>query len=246
MLGQDAVTSAKEFDRKIGVTGLILTKADGDARGGAILTIREITGRPVRYVGVGEKLDKIEAFDPDRMARRILGMGDVLGLVEQAQEVVDQEQAQETAERLFMDRFTLDDLRHQLEAMRKMGSMRDMLKKIPGLATLDEAQMAQLPSDDEMSKWRAAIDSMTPQERMDPSLLHMQRRHRVARGSGTSLAVISDVLKAHKEMKRQVKDLKSKGILGRMAGRALGKAKSKRLKDLKDRGVDVGGWFETG
>jgi signal recognition particle subunit SRP54 len=245
MLGQDAVTSAKEFHDRLAVTGLVLTKADGDARGGALLTIREITGVPVRYVGVGEKLDKLEAFVPERMAGRILGMGDVVGLVEQAQEVVDQEKAQETAERLFMDRFTLDDLRHQIEAMRKMGNMRELLKKFPGMANVTEQQMASLPGDKEFSRWQAAIDSMTPQERMDPSVLHMQRRHRIARGSGTNVGVVNDVIKAHREMRKQFKSLKSSGLLGRMAGRALDKAKAKRLKNLKGRGVDLSGWFST-
>jgi signal recognition particle subunit SRP54 len=244
MLGQDAVTSAKEFDARLDVSGLVLTKADGDARGGAILTIREVTGKPVRFVGVGEKIDKIEAFVPERMANRILGMGDVVGLVEQAQEVVDKEQAQETAERLFMNRFTLDDLRHQLAAMRKMGDVRELLKKLPGGASLSQEQMAQMPDEHEFVKWSAVIDSMTPQERMDPSVLHMQRRHRIARGSGTSVGVVGDVIKAHKEMRRQVQDLKSKGILGKLAGRALDKSKKKRLDQLRGGGVDLSGWFQ--
>jgi signal recognition particle subunit SRP54 len=245
MLGQDAVTSAKAFDQRLDVTGLVLTKADGDARGGAILTIREVTGKPVRYVGVGEKIDRLEAFDAERMAKRILGMGDVIGLVEQAQEVVDQEKAQETADRLFHERFTLDDLRTMLEQMRRMGGMKDLLGKLPGVAALPKERLGDLPSDDEFVKWCAVIDSMTPQERVEPAGLHMQRRHRVARGSGTSLNVVGDVIKAHKEMKRQVKQMKTQGFLGRMADKAFQKTKAKRLKELKEKGVDLTGWFET-
>jgi signal recognition particle subunit SRP54 len=245
MLGQDAVTSAKAFDQRLDVSGLVLTKADGDARGGAILTIREVTGKPVRYVGVGEKIDKLEAFDPERMAKRILGMGDVVGLVEQAQEVVDKEKAEETADRLFRERFTLDDVRTMLEQMRRMGGMKDVLGKVPGFAGLPKEQLQNMPNDQEFVKWCAAIDSMTPQERVDPSTLHMQRRHRIARGSGTSLNVVADVIKAHKEMKRQVKQMKTQGILGKLADRAFQKNKAKRLKDLKDRGVDLTGWFQT-
>jgi signal recognition particle subunit SRP54 len=245
MLGQDAVTSAKAFDQRLDVSGLVLTKADGDARGGAILTIREVTGKPVRYVGVGEKIDKLEAFDPERMAKRILGMGDVVGLVEQAQEVVDQQKAEETADRLFRERFTLDDVRTMLEQMRRMGGMKDVLGKVPGFAGLPKEQLQNMPNDQEFVKWCAAIDSMTPQERVDPTTLHMQRRHRIARGSGTTLSVVSDVIKAHKEMKRQVQQMKKQGILGKLADRAFQKSKAKRLKDLKSRGVDLTGWFET-
>jgi signal recognition particle subunit SRP54 len=245
MLGQDAVTSAKAFDDRLDVSGLVLTKADGDARGGAILTIREVTGKPVRFVGVGEKIDRLEAFDPERMANRILGMGDVVGLVEQAQEVVDKEKAEETADRLFRERFTLDDLRTMLGQMRQMGGMKDLLSKVPGVAALPKERLGDLPNDEEFVRWCAVIDSMTPQERMDPTSLHMQRRHRVARGSGTSLNVVGEVLKAHKEMKRQVKQLKTQGLFGRMADRAFQRSKEKRLKDLKSRGVDLSGWFET-
>ncbi len=178
MQGQDAVTSAYEFNQRLELSGVVLTKADGDARGGAALAIREVTTKPIRYVGVGEKLDALESFVPDRMASRILGMGDVVGLVEQAQEVVDQEKAQEAAERLFMDRFTLDDMRTQFEQITKMGNMRDLMKKIPGMAQIDESQMGDMPQNDEMRRWVAVISSLTPQERADPTIIHMQRRHR--------------------------------------------------------------------
>lgn len=242
MLGQDAVRSAQEFHNRLQVSGFILTKADGDSRGGAVLAVREVTGRPVRFVGVGEKLDALEAFDAKRMAGRILGLGDVVGLVEDAQEKVDQGQAQEAAERLFRETFTLDDLRSTLEQIQRLGPMREILKKLPGGAALSQDQLSQL-DDQQLRRWCAAIASMTPAERRDPSTLHMQRRHRVARGSGTSLNTIGEVIKAHKQMQLQMKQLKSSGLMGRMAGRMFDRQKEKQLKDLKKRGTDLTGWF---
>ena len=194
MLGQDAVTSAAEFNQRLDVTGVVLTKADGDARGGAALAVREVTGKPIRYVGVGEKLDALERFVPDRMAQRILGMGDVVSLVEQAQEVVDQEKAEEQAEKLFLNTFTLDDMREQFEMLMRMGSMGDLLKKLPGMAQLDDQQLGDMPQDQDMKRMVAVIQSMTPEERRDPRVLHMQRRHRIARGSGTSVNQVNEVI----------------------------------------------------
>ncbi len=243
MLGQDAVTSAVEFNQRLDVSGVVLTKADGDARGGAALSIREVTGKPIRYVGVGEKLDKLEKFVPERMAQRILGMGDVVSLVEQAQEVVDQEKAEEAAERLFMSRFTLDDMRDQFEAVLKMGSMKDLLSKLPGTADLSQDQMDQMPQDQDMRRMVAVIQSMTPEERSDPKVIHMQRRHRIARGSGTSVNTVGEVIKAHKEMNKQVKQLKNQGLMGRMAEKAMNRRKAKRLKKHKRDGTDIKGWF---
>jgi signal recognition particle subunit SRP54 len=242
MLGQDAVRSAKEFHDRLDVSGFVLTKADGDSRGGAVLAVREVTGRPVRYVGVGEKLEQLEAFDPKRMAQRILGMGDVVGLVEDAQEKVDQEQAQAAAEKLFQETFTLDDLRSTLEQIQRMGPMREILKKLPGGAALSQDQLSQL-DDRQLSRWCAAISSMTPEERRDPSLLHMQRRSRVARGAGTSTQVIGEVVKAHKQMQLQMRQLKQGGFMQRMAAGAFDRQKSKQLKELKKRGTDMTGWF---
>jgi len=243
MLGQDAVTSAAEFNQRLDVTGMVLTKADGDARGGAALAIREVTGKPIRYAGVGEKLEQLELFVPERMAKRILGMGDVVGLVEQAQEVVDQEKAQEVAERLFMDRFTLDDMKEQFQQLLKMGSMADLMKKIPGAANLSDEQMQQMPQNDDMRRMVAVIESMTPQERYDSSVMHMQRRHRIARGSGTSVNMVGEVIKAHREMRKQFKQLKNQGLMGRMASKALDRRKTKRLKKHKKAGTDIKSWF---
>lgn len=245
MLGQDAVTSAREFNQRLAVSGLVLTKADGDARGGAILALREVTGRPIRYVGVGEKLDKIEAFVPDRFAKRILGMGDVVGLVEQAQEVVDQEEAEETAGRLFTDRFTMLDLQFMFEQVQRMGGLKDVLAKLPGGAAIPTDQAGEIPDDGKIRQWRAIIASMTPQERVDPAVLHMQRRHRIARGSGTSVVAVNEVIKAFKDMRRQMKDLKKMGLMGRMADRAIQRQKVKRLKQMRKDGVDIRGWFST-
>jgi signal recognition particle subunit SRP54 len=196
----------------------------------------------VRFVGVGEKLDALEAFDAKRMAQRILGLGDVVGLVEQAQEHVDQEKAQEAAENLFRDTFTLDDLRSTLEQIQRMGPMREILKKMPGAANISQDQLSQL-DDRQLARWTAAISSMTPQERRDPSLLHMQRRNRVARGSGTTTNTIGEVVKAHKQMQLQMKELKKSGLMGRMAAGVFARQKNKQLKDLKKRGTDLTGWF---
>lgn len=243
MLGQDAVTSARAFNERLNATGLVLTKADGDARGGAILSIREVTGSPIRYVGVGEKLDKIEPFVPERFAKRILGMGDVVGLVEQAQDVVDQEKAEETAERLFADRFTMLDMEFMFEQVQRIGGMKDLMSKIPGAANLPVDQMNDMPGDEKIKEWRAVISSMTPQERVDPTILHMQRRHRIARGSGTKVGTVNEVIRAFKDMRRQMKDLKKQGVMGRMAGRAMQKQKQKRLKRMKRDGTKLKGWF---
>jgi signal recognition particle subunit SRP54 len=243
MLGQDAVRSAQEFHQRLNVTGFVLTKADGDSRGGAVLAVREVTGQPVRFVGVGEKLEQLEAFDPARMAQRILGLGDVVGLVEDAQERVDQAQAQEAAEKLFKDTFTLDDLRGTLEQIQRMGPMREILKKLPGGQGLSQDQLSQL-DDRQLSRWCAAISSMTPSERRDPSLLHGQRRNRVARGSGTSASVIGEVVKAHKQMQTQMRAMKQGGFMQRMAAGMFDRQKNKQLKDLRKRGTDMRGWFD--
>jgi signal recognition particle subunit SRP54 len=246
MLGQDAVTSAREFNARLDVTGVILTKTDGDARGGAALAVREVTGVPIRYIGTGEKLEQLEAFVPTRMASRILGMGDVVGLVEQAQDVVDQKEAAKAAERLFMNRFTLEDVQSQLEMVQKMGSMREMLKKIPGASQLDEAQLAQMPKDQDVKRMVAVIQSMTPEERHDPKVIHMQRRHRIARGSGTSLRSVGEVINMHRQMQRQVKDLKKQGLMGKMAARKIQKDKKRRLKQKRADGQNpFGGWFKA-
>jgi signal recognition particle subunit SRP54 len=241
--GQDAVASAREFDRRLGLTGLVLTKTDGDARAGAALSLREVTGKPIRYVGTGERLEALEPFVPERVATRILGMGDVVGLVEKAQEVVDEKEARETAERMFRDTWTLEDFKTQIRQFRavtgKSGGLKKLLGMLPGGAQIPEEVLESSNAEQTFKGFEAAIDSMTPRERFDPRLVDGQRRARVARGSGTSLAVVNEMLKAYKHAKKQVKELKSSGLLGRLAGRGLDRAKSREIEELKRRGVDL-------
>jgi signal recognition particle subunit SRP54 len=244
--GQDAVAQAREFDRRLDLTGIVLTKMDGDARAGAALSLREATGKPVRYVGTGEKLDALEAFVPSRVAQRILGMGDVVGLVEKAQEVVDQKAAEEAAERMFRDAWTLEDFRLYLAQFRalsaKSGGLAGLLKMVPGMAQMP-AEAIENADESKLGRFEAAIGSMTTAERADPTILHAQRRARVARGSGTSVAVVNELLKSFKMMRKQMKEVRSKGLLGRLAGRQMDKMKEKQLRDLKRRGVDLRDWF---
>ena len=248
-VGQDAVQSATEFDRRLAVTGLILSKTDGDARAGAALSLRAATGKPVRYVGTGERLEALEPFVPERIAGRILGMGDVVSLVEKAQEVVDQKEAQKTAERMFRDTWTLEDFRVQLQQLRtmsgKMGGLGGMLKMFPGMAQVPEGALDNI-DEQQFVRFQAAIDSMTPRERMDPKTIDGQRRARIARGAGTALSTVNELLKSFKMMRLQMKQLKSKGIMGKLAGHSLDKQKKRQLDDLRKRGVDVSQWFPDG
>ena len=245
-VGQDAVRSAREFDRRLSVTGLILSKTDGDARGGAALTLREATGKPIRFVGTGEKLEALEPFVPARMATRILGMGDVVGLVEKAQEAVDQEEAQEVAEKMFRDTWTLEDFRAQLRQFRsmatKMGGLKGMLGLMPGGAQVPQEALDRF-DEKQVVHMEAAIDSMTFAERMDPEIVHGQRRARIARGAGVPVSTVNELLKSFKLMRQQVKKLKSSGILGRMAGRKLDKLKQQQLDEMRRRGVNLDGLF---
>ncbi len=247
-VGQDAVASAREFDRRLAVTGLVLTKTDGDARAGAALSLRETTGRPIRFVGTGEKLEQFEPFVPSRVATRILGMGDVVSLVEKAQEVVDKDEARETAERMFRDAWTLEDFRSQLRQLRamsgKMGGLKGMLGLVPGMANVP-AEALDNVDEGQLVRFEAAIDSMTMQERMDPTAIHAQRRNRIARGSGTSLATVNELLKSFKLMRKQWKEARKKGLFGRLADRALDKQKLRQIEELRRRGVDLGQWFEA-
>lgn len=194
MTGQDAVNSAARFDRDLALTGVILTKLDGDARGGAALSIRQVTGKPIKFVGVGEKWDALEPFHPDRMASRILGMGDILGLVERAQEAVDRTQAAELERKIRQETFTLEDFRQQIQQVRKMGPLDQLLGMIPGLGSLGGAADPAL-AEREIARMEAIINSMTPGERQRPQILNGSRRQRVARGSGTTVAEVNRLLK---------------------------------------------------
>jgi signal recognition particle subunit SRP54 len=221
MAGQDAVDAASAFHARLPLTGLVLAKVDSDARGGASLSIRAATGIPVKLMGTGEKLDALEVFHPDRLARRILGMGDIVTLVERAQEVVDQRDAEEQAQKLLEARFTLEDLLGQMRQIQKMGPLGDLLRMIPGMGQLQ----AQLPTGPEaerqMKKIEAIISSMTRQERADPSVLNGSRRKRIAKGSGTTVSDVNQLIKQFEEMRKlmkQIGGLAKGGRLPRLPG----------------------------
>lgn len=205
MIGQDAVRSAGEFHRRLGLTGIALTKLDGDARGGAVLSIRKVTGAPVRFVGVGEKYDALEPFYPDRIASRVLGMGDVLTLIEKAEQAIDQKKAAALERKLRDDEFTLEDFRDQLRQLRKMGPVDQLVGMLPKVGPF-----AQLPRGAEVDEKRlkrveAIIDSMTRKEREDHSLIDGKRRKRIARGSGTSVQEVNQVLKQYLVMRKMIR-----------------------------------------
>ncbi len=220
MVGQDAVRSAGEFHKRLGVTGVILTKMDGDARGGAALSIRKVTGAPVKFVGVGEKYDALEPFLPDRIVSRMLGMGDVLGLIEKAEKTIDAKQARELERKLRENDFTLEDFRDQLRQIRKMGSLEQLMGMLPKIGPF-----AKLPKDAAIDEGRltsveAVINSMTAAERSDHNMIDGKRRKRIARGSGTSVQQVNEVLKQYSDMRRMMKQY---GSMSKMKMRGIGK-----------------------
>ena len=225
MTGQDAVTVAASFDEQLPLTGVILTKMDGDARGGAALSIRSVTGKPIKLVGMGEKLDALEPFHPDRMAQRILGMGDVLSLIEKAQASVEGEDAAAMEKKLRQGGFTLETFLEQLQMVKKMGSMDSLMKMIPGASKMmKKAQGMELP-EDELRKIEAIIRSMTPRERMDHRILNGSRRLRIANGSGTRVQDVNQLLKRFLEAQKMMKKMQKmgpKGLKGMMGGRGGG------------------------
>ena len=216
MTGQDAVNVARGFHERLGLTGTILSKMEGDARGGAALSIRAISGAPILFLGVGEKLDALEPFFPDRLASRILGMGDVLSLIERAERVFDQKEAEALERKLRKDEFTLEDFRDQLRTVKKMGSVTDLLGMIPGLGKVARAVDGGKAEKD-LSRVEAIINSMTRQERRNTNLLNASRRRRIAIGSGTSVSDINRFLKQYTQMKKMMKKL-SRGGHGLPAG----------------------------
>ncbi len=220
MTGQDAVKSAEEFHRRVGVTGLVLTKLDGDARGGAALSAAAVTGCPVKFAGVGERPDELEVFQPARMAGRILGMGDVLGLIEKAEQTVDREKAEEAVRKLRKGEFTLDDYREQLAQVRKMGSLDQVLSMIPGLGSRAKDVDTEA-GEREMRRHVAIIDSMTALERREASVINGARRKRIARGSGTSVEDVNRVLKQYVAARKLMKQFGGGGnkMLRKLAGR---------------------------
>ncbi|MFZ4984409.1 MAG: signal recognition particle protein [Blastocatellia bacterium] len=231
MTGQDAVNSALEFHEKIGVTGIILTKMDGDSRGGAALSIREVTGQPIKFVGVGEKYDAIEPFHPDRVASRILGMGDVLSLIEKVQAEVDEKKALELQEKLERNSFTLEDFRDQLRQMKKLGSVQSLMDMLPGDLLPGMPKMTPEVSarmEAEMKRTEAIINSMTPGERENHLIISASRRRRIALGSGTSLNDVNKILKQYAEMKTMMgRMMQSQGLLGGLGGKVLGRLVNK-------------------
>ncbi|RME86712.1 MAG: signal recognition particle protein [Planctomycetota bacterium] len=215
MTGQDAVNSAKEFNDQLEIDGIILTKLDGDARGGAAISIKHVTGKPIKFVGVGEKVNKLEVFHPDRMADRILGMGDIVSLVEQAQEAMDREKAEKLQQKLLQNKFDLEDFLVQMQQIKKMGSIKDLLSKIPGMGRM----MQGIDIDDkELARIEAIILSMTPEERRNPDIILKEpsRKRRIARGSGMMVHDVNGLLKQFKQMTKMIKKMNAKGGLGSM------------------------------
>lgn len=210
MTGQDAVTMAGQFDLKVGLTGVILTKVEGDARGGAVLSIRAATGKPIKFLGVGEKLDALEPFHPDRMASRILGMGDVLSLIEKAQESITREQAEEAQKRLSSNAFTLEDFRTQLGQVNRMGSLEQILGMLPGGQKLKQAINGDKP-EREIGRVVAVIDSMTARERRDHTIINGSRKKRIARGSGTTVQDVNRLIKQFLSAKKLAKAMTGSG-----------------------------------
>ncbi len=214
MAGQDVVNAAVEFDKRLSVTGFVVTKLDGDSRGGVALSAKYVTGKPIKFVGVGEKLDQLDVFYPDRMASRILGMGDVVSLVEKVQENIDKKKIEEMEKRLRKAQFTFNDFQEQLRQVKKMGSLSSMLEMIPGVpkmknVKIDEAQLTHV---------EAIINSMTKKERSNPGIINFSRKKRIAAGSGRSLSEVNKLMKNYENMKKMIKQfgkLEKRGKLGK-------------------------------
>lgn len=206
MTGQDAVNIARNFNEQIGIDGIILTKMDGDARGGAALSIRSVTGRPVKFIGTGEKIDMLEAFHPDRVASRILGMGDVLSLIEQAEKTFDKKEAEKLQEKILGESFTFEDLKDQLKKIRSMGPIENILSMVPGLGKVKDTSV----NEKEFVKVEAIINSMTLEERRNHNVINGSRRKRIAVGSGTTVTDVNRVVKQYVEMKKMLKMFKGK------------------------------------
>lgn len=213
MTGQDAVNIAQAFDEALDIGGIILTKMDGDARGGAALSIKAITGKPIKFIGVGEKLNALEPFHPDRMSSRILGMGDVLTMIEKAQSVVDEKKAAELEKKLRKSEFTLDDFRDQMVQVRKMGSLSDLIKMIPGVGTNKHLKNLEI-DDRELVRIEAIINSMTPHERHHHNIINGSRRKRIANGSGTSVRDINNLLKNYTQVLKMIKKINKGSMRG--------------------------------
>ena len=224
MTGQDAVRSAEVFHERVGITGVVLTKMDGDARGGAALSIKQVIGQPVKFVGVGEKYDAIEPFYPDRIAQRILGMGDVLSLIEEVQGKIDEDEAQKQLEKMSSNQFTLEDFRSQLGQFKKLGSMSKLMKMMPeqltgGLQMTDE-QSEEVEA--QMKRTEAIIDSMTKAERRNHKIIDASRKTRIANGSGSTISEVNGLIRQYEQMKKMMQQMNRGGLLSKLAGKAMG------------------------
>lgn len=235
MTGQDAVKSADEFHKRLGITGVILTKMDGDARGGAALSIRTVTGQPLKFIGIGERPDAFEAFHPDRAASRILGMGDVLSLIEKVEETIDKKQAEEMQRKLLDNEFTLEDFRNQLKQLSKLGPLEGLLGMMPQVGMLKELKNAKVDPK-EISRVVAIIDSMTPKERENHMIINGARRRRIAKGSGTTVNDVNNLLKQYTQARKMMKSfsgsLQGQGFMGKKLAK-LGMGKLPNLSDFK-------------
>jgi len=213
MTGQDAVTVADRFNADLEITGVVLTKMEGDARGGAALSVKKVTGKPIKFVGIGESVDALEVFHPDRAASRILGMGDVLSLIEKAESVVDKKKADKLAKKLQKNTFSLEDFLDQIQQIKKMGSLEQIMGMIPGMNKLKQLKDAPKPDEKELAKTEAIIRSMTLKERRNHRIIDASRRQRIAKGSGTSVSEVNRVLKSYTMMLKMMKNLKGKGVM---------------------------------
>jgi signal recognition particle subunit SRP54 len=234
LTGQDAVNVATEFDGKLGVTGVILTRMDGDGRGGAALSMRAVTGKPIRFVGLGEKTDALEVFDPRRVAGRILGMGDIVALVEKAQQVLEVEQAERMMKRFQKGMFNMNDLKMQLDQMMKMGGMQSVMGMMPGMGKMSKAAEAAGFDDTMIKRQIALINSMTKKERANPDLLQASRKKRIAAGAGLDVAELNRLLKQHRQMADMMKNLGKKGMLKQAMAGMFGKGAAKADPDPLD------------
>jgi len=218
MTGQDAANTARAFNEALPLTGVVLTKADGDARGGAALSVRRITGKPIKFIGTGEKPDALEPFYPDRIASRILGMGDMLSLIEEAERKVDRQKAEKLASKIKKGKgFDLEDFREQLQQMKNMGGVGSIMDKLPGLGALPPGA-SQMVGDSQFARMEAIINSMTPRERMNPDILNGSRKRRITQGSGTQIQDLNRLLKQHKQMQKVMKKMKGGGMANLMRG----------------------------
>ncbi len=217
MTGQDAVNVAQNFDEAIGITGVVLTKLDGDTRGGAALSIRSVTQKPIKFVGMGEKMDALEPFYPERMASRILGMGDMLSLIEKAQSNVDEEKARELEEKFRTSSFTFDDFLDQLSQVKQMGPLDEILKMLPGANKIKGLENAKV-DEGQMARVEAIIQSMTTQEKTTPDIMNSNRKKRIAKGSGTTIQDVNRLLKQFEDMKKMMKQMSGMSQKGKKKG----------------------------